>query len=262
MDSPARVGSSLAALIVLAHLALGAGAAWAQDPLPESYCKALEVAFQSRLAAATYACTQDSDCSNRPGGIEGTGCGSVVDKTTAQDLFAIYTVIQRDCGLAFLCAPEISIPVCVGGRCQQRLSPPESQITPPIEGDRLPPHAVIDLPNDRYLLEVYVHFDHAPSDAKAAALREAALAQVNDLVPCFANEKDAKMACLELTPAGRGKIDVDVSCIPMRNNRPEHPDFVACINEAVAQWRIDGLRKRDGLSVYLNRVDQRPQPKP
>lgn len=96
-----------------------AGSATAAPSDDDARCESLRKRFRDRLAAASNACESDGDCTCSPGGIEPAGCGRVVDRKTAKELYELYDTIRTDCGLDFQCGAQRCLARCVGGRCQR-----------------------------------------------------------------------------------------------------------------------------------------------
>ncbi len=86
----------------------------------EAHCAALKDQFRATLEQAPGTCRSDDDCGTAPGGIDGGGCGRVVDAASADALYELYTQIRNECGLDFHCGPRAVQAVCEDGRCAER----------------------------------------------------------------------------------------------------------------------------------------------
>lgn len=86
----------------------------------EARCTALKDQYRATLEQAPRTCHTDADCGTAPGGIEGGGCGRVVDAASADALYALYEQIRTECGLDFHCGPRAVQAVCEDGRCVER----------------------------------------------------------------------------------------------------------------------------------------------
>ncbi len=71
--------------------------------------------YIARRDAASGGCSVDSECENVPGGVD--DCGRVIDAQTARAIAPLYEAYVRTCGISLDCAPRISIPRCIEGRC-------------------------------------------------------------------------------------------------------------------------------------------------
>ncbi|MDX9724601.1 MAG: hypothetical protein RBU37_27885, partial [Myxococcota bacterium] len=215
-----------------------------EDPLLKE-CKELKARFLARLGAATYACSTDADCSNRPGGIEGGGCGSVVDKTSAEELFVIYSEIRERCALDLHCAPRVSIPVCREGHCvrQQEHDPPVI-----IEGEQRKEDLLLKPEHGNYTLEVFLNYDGLDDDEKAKAQAQL-LPQLGTVLACFEAQPEVDKVCVSLESKGKKKLERSLYCIPMRKDKPVYPEFSDCVERAAAEWELDGLSKRDAANI-------------
>ncbi len=238
-------GVAVAALTLL----LSAPPALAGDP-----CPALREAFNQRLAAASYQCRADSDCANRPGGVHPSGCGSVVDKASADALYQLYRAFDEACGLDFHCAPEISIPACVDGRCVR-----STQAEPHFEIPTAPsqPQAV-SVAEPYYPLTYKLDTGTwKPSQTALSHVKGLLKEQVNLLTPCFeaAYPVAAATVAIQAHPAdvraSTGAL-VEVVCHPAGD--PAQAAFVVCAEAALAQWRLPANLRKRGLSLQISRI--------
>ncbi|RLB51881.1 MAG: hypothetical protein DRI90_22630 [Deltaproteobacteria bacterium] len=82
-------------------------------------CEALRKRFGERLAAASNACKTAADCTCSPGGINPAGCGQVVDRESAKELYSLYNQFRTDCGLDRHCAPRRCRVKCTNSYCRE-----------------------------------------------------------------------------------------------------------------------------------------------
>lgn len=101
----------------------------ASTQVPPDPCDQLRGEFQTLLRAATTHCSKDDDCTCGPGGIAPAGCGRIMNKASADNLYKAYSQFRQRCDLDFHCAPESCLTACENGRCEQR---PESTEVQPV----------------------------------------------------------------------------------------------------------------------------------